>query len=119
VILLRENSQAVLPANEIPFHKQRRRLPIILSQEEVARLIDSAANPLHRAVLMTLYSTGIQRGELVKLKVSDINTQRMVIHVHPSKGNRGREVQLSKKLLEELRRYWRWVRPETYLFPGY
>jgi integrase/recombinase XerD len=105
--------------DEIPFPKQRRRLPIIFSQEEVARLIDFAANPLHRAVLMTLYSTGIRRGELVKLKVGDIDTQRMVIHVYQGKGNRDREVQLSKTLLEELRRYWRWMRPQTYLFPGY
>jgi len=105
--------------DEIPFPKQRRRLPIILSQQEVARLIDCAANPLHRAVLMTLYSTGIRRGELVKLKVSDIDAQRMVIHVYQGKGNRDREVQLSEKLLEELRSYWRWMRPKTYLFPGY
>jgi site-specific recombinase XerD len=105
--------------DEIPFPKQRRRLPIILSQEEVTRLIDSAANPLHRAVLMTLYSTGIRRGELVKLKVSDIDVPRMVIHIYQGKGNRDREVQLTEKLLEELRRYWRWMRPQTYLFPGY
>jgi integrase/recombinase XerD len=105
--------------DEIPFPKQRRRLPIILSQEEVTRLIDSAANPLHRAVLMTLYSTGIRRGELVKLKVSDIDVPRMVIHIYQGKGNRDREVQLTEKLLVELRRYWRWMRPQTYLFPGY
>jgi integrase/recombinase XerD len=105
--------------DEIPFPKQRRRLPIILGQEEVTRLIDFAANPLHRAVLMTLYSTGIRRGELVKLQVGDIDPQRMVIHVYQGKGNRDREVQLSETLLEELRRYWRWMRPQTYLFPGY
>ncbi len=105
--------------DEIPFPKQRRRLPIILSQEEVTRLIDFAANPLHRAVLMTLYWTGIRRGELVKLRIGDIDTQRMVIHVYQGKGNRDREVQLSKTLLEELRGYWRWMRPQTYLFPGY
>ena len=105
--------------DEIPFPKQRRRLPIILSQEEVTRLIDWAANPLHRAMLMTLYSTGIRRAELVNLKVRDVDSQRIVIHVYQGKGNRDREVQLSERLLAELRDYWRWMRPRTYLFPGY
>jgi integrase/recombinase XerD len=105
--------------DEIPFLKQRGRLPIILSQEEVTRLIDCAANPLHRAMLMTLYSTGVRRSELVKLRVSDIDSQRMVIHVYQGKGNRDRDVQLSERLLAELRDYWRWMRPRTYLFPGY
>ena len=105
--------------DEIPFPKQRRRLPIILSQEEVTRLVDCAANPLHRAMLMTLYATGVRRGELVKLKVSDVDSQRMVIHVYQGKGNRDREVQLSERLLVELRDYWRWMKPRTYLFPGY
>jgi Phage integrase family len=76
----------------------------------VTRLIDCAATPLHRAVLMTMYSTGIRRSELVKLKVSDVDSQRMVIHIYQGKGNRDRQVQLSEKLLVELRDYWRWMR---------
>src|SRR2546426_332760 len=73
---------------DIPFPKERRRLPTVLSQEEVARLIDSASNLFHRAMLMTLYSTGIRRSEMTRLKVSDIDSQRMVIHIRQGKGNR-------------------------------
>lgn len=102
----------------IPYPKQPRRLPTVLSQEEVARLIDSASNLLHRAILMTLYSTGMRRAELCRLKVSDIDSQRMVVHIHRGKGGHDRDVPLSSKLLETLREYWRWMRPKTYLFPG-
>ena len=91
----------------------------MLSPEEVTRLIDSAANLSHRAILMTLYSTGLRRSELVRLKVADIDSQRMVIHVCQGKGRKDRDVPLSPKLLETLREYWRSARPKTYLFPGY
>jgi site-specific recombinase XerD len=104
--------------DHIPFPKRPRRLPTILSQEEVERLIDSTANLMHRAMVMTLYATGLRRAELCLLKVSDIDSQRMVIHVHQGKGGRDRDVLLSSKLLETLRAYWRWMRPRTYLFPG-
>jgi integrase/recombinase XerD len=90
----------------------------VLSQEEVARLIDAASNLSHRAMLMTLYSTGLRRAEMVRLKVSDIDSQRMVMHVHQGKGSKDRDVPLSPKLLETLREYWRWRKPRTYLFPG-
>src|SRR5260370_7753024 len=73
--------------DEIPFPKQRGRLPIMLSQEEVTRLIDCAANPLHRAMLMPLYSTGVRRSELVKLRVSDIDSHRMGIPANQPNGN--------------------------------
>ena len=104
---------------EFPYPKTPRRLPAVLSQEEVPRLIDSAANLSHRAILMTLYSTGLRRAELVRLKVSDIDSQRMVIHVHQGKGSKDRDVPLSPKLLETLREYWRDAKPKTFLFPGY
>ena len=103
---------------EFPYPKTPRRLPIILSQQEVTRLIDAASNLSHRAMLMTLYSTGVRRAEMVRLKVSDIDSQRMVIHAHQGKGSKDRDVPLSPKLLETLREYWRWAKPETYLFPG-
>ena len=96
----------------IPFPKAVRRLPIVLSQEEVGRLIDSASNLFHRAMLMTLYSTGVRRAELCHLKVSDIDSQRMVVHVRQGKGGRDRDVPLSPKLLETLREYWRWMKPK-------
>ena len=73
---------------------------------------------MHRTMLMTLYATGLRRAELCHLKVSDIDSERMVIHVHQGKGGRDRDVLLTPKLLETLREYWRWMKPKTYLFPG-
>jgi site-specific recombinase XerD len=104
--------------DHIPFPKRQRRLPTVLSQEEAARLIESAQNLMHRTMLMTLYATGLRRAELCHLKVSDIDSERMVIHVRQGKGGRDRDVLLSPKLLETLREYWRWMKPRTYLFPG-
>jgi len=104
--------------DDIPFPKRQRRLPTVLSQDEAAVLIDSASNLMHRAMLMTLYGTGVRRAELCGLKVLDIDSERMVIHVRHGKGDRDRDVLLSPKLLETLREYWRWMKPKTYLFPG-
>ncbi len=105
---------------ETPYPKQGFHLPTILSQEEVARLIDAALTPYHRTLLMTLYATGVRRAELTHLKVSDIDSQRMVIHVRGGKGRKDRDVMLSPKLLEELREHWRRFqrKPSTWLFPG-
>ena len=105
---------------ETPYPKATRRLPTILSQEEVARLIDAARPPLHRTLLMTLYATGLRRAELARLKVSDIDSQRMMIHVRDGKGRKDRDVMLSPKLLDELRQHWRRLRqkPSVWLFPG-
>jgi len=104
--------------DHIPFPKQHRRLPTVLSQEEVQRLIESSKNLMHRAMLMTLYATGVRRAELCRLKVADIDSDRMLVHVQQGKGGRDRDVPLSPKLLENLREYWRWIKPKTYLFPG-
>jgi integrase/recombinase XerD len=106
------------PIEEVPYPKAGRRLPIILTQEEAIRLIDSASNLFHRAMLMTLYSTGMRRAELCHLKVEDIDSTRMIIHIRHGKRNRDRDVPLSPKLLETLREYWLWMKPKTYLFPG-
>jgi integrase/recombinase XerD len=103
---------------DFPYPKLPRRLPVVLSQEEVAKLIDSASNLAHRAMLMMLYSTGLRRSEVARLKVNDIDSQRRVIHVRQGKGRKDRDVPLSPKLLETLREYWRWKRPSTYLFPS-
>jgi site-specific recombinase XerD len=105
---------------QTPYPKQGFRLPTILSQEEVARLIDAALTPYHRTLLMTLYATGVRRAELTQLKVSDIDSQRMVIHVRGGKGRKDRDVMLSPTLLEELREHWRRFqrKPSTWLFPG-
>jgi integrase/recombinase XerD len=102
----------------ITYPKRPKRLPTVLSPEEVGRLIDSACNLYQRTLLMTLYSTGVRRAELCSLKVSDIDSKRMMIHVHQGKGSRDREVPLSPRLLETLRVYWRWMKPKTFLFPG-
>ena len=80
----------------IPLPKEPRKLPTVLSQDEVTTLIDSASNLMHRAILMTLYSTGMRRAELCQLKVSDIDKERMVIHIRQGKGKRDRDVDLSE-----------------------
>ena len=103
---------------DLPYPKQRLRLPVILSPGEVAQLIGAARNLYHRTILMTLYSTGLRRAELCRLKVADVDSKRMMLRVVQGKGGIDREVPLSKKLLGALREYYRWMRPETYLFPG-
>jgi integrase/recombinase XerD len=105
-------------SEHIPLPKFHRRLPTMLSPEEITRLIDSARNLYHRTLVMTLYSTAMRRAELCRLKVRDIDSQRMMIRIHQGKGGRDRDVPLSPKLLENLRVYWRWMKPQTYLFPG-
>ena len=102
----------------VPFPKAPRRLPKVLTREEAIQLIDSASNLFHRALLLTAYSTGMRRAEVCNLKVEDIDSYRMVIHVREGKGRRDRDVPLSPQLLETLREYWRWMKPKTYLFPG-
>jgi len=105
---------------ETPYPKKTLHMPTILSQEEVARLIDAARPPLHRTLLMALYATGLRRAELAHLKVSDVDSQRMVIHVQGGKGRRDRDVLLSPKLLDELRQHWHRLRrkPSVWLFPS-
>src|ERR1700730_7637907 len=105
---------------ETPYPKKAHRIPTILSQQEVAQLIDAAGSPHQRILLMTLYATGVRNAELTRLKVSDIDSQRMAIHVQGGKGRRDRDVLLSPKLLEELRAHWHRLRrkPCVWLFPG-
>ena len=105
---------------ETPYPKRRIQLPVILSQDEVARLIEAAAIPFHHTILMTLYGTGVRRAELTNLKITDVDSQRMVIHVQGGKGRKDRDIMLSPNLLTELREHYRSLRrkPETWLFPG-
>jgi integrase/recombinase XerD len=105
---------------ETPYPKWVFRLPTILSQEEVAQLIDATLTSYHRTLLMTLYATGARRAELTHLKVSDIDSQRMVIRIQGGKGRKDRDVMLSPKLLEELRAHWCRLqrKPSSWLFPG-
>src|ERR1035438_5463682 len=87
-----------------------RHLPQVLSQEEVARLMDAAESPFHRILLMTLYATGARRAEAAHLKIGDIDSQRMVVHIRGSKGGLDRDVMLSPKLLQVKCNYWPGVR---------
>jgi len=105
---------------ETPYPKKTHRLPTILSQEEVARLIDAAGTPFHRTLLITLYATGLRCAELTRLKVSNVDSKRMVIRVQGGKWRKDRDVMLSPKLLEELRKHWHRLRrkPSDWLFPG-
>src|SRR6266851_387518 len=98
-----------LAFDDLPFPKQPRTLPTVLSQDEVTRLIEAATNRMHRMLLILLYATGMRRTEA---------TLRMVIHIHRGKGMRDRDVPLTPKMLEALRDYWRWKKPRVYLFPS-
>jgi integrase/recombinase XerD len=102
----------------LPYPKVRRKLPKILSREEVARLIDASSGLCERTLLMVLYGTGMRRSEVARLKIADIDSQRMVIHVVNGKGGKDRDLPLSPALLETLRAYWRWLKPRIYLFPS-
>mgnify|MGYP002388988619 CR=1 FL=1 len=110
----------VWSVEETPYPKKRFRLPVVLSQEEVAQLIEGAITPFHRTILMTLYGTGVRRSELTHLQVGDIDSQRMIIHVRAGKGGKDRDVMLSPCLLAELRQHYRRLprKPSPWLFPG-
>ena len=98
--------------------KAPRRLPVVLSPEEVIQLIEAASSLMHRTMLILLYATGIRRAEVRLLKVSDIDSHCMVIHIKQGKGQRDRDLPMTPKLLESLRDYWRWAKPRVYLFPS-
>jgi integrase len=104
--------------DDLPFPKTPRKLPTVLSPEEVRHMIDGTTNLMHRTLLMVLYGTGVRRTELSLLKVAEVDSKRMVIHIRQGKESRDREVPLSPKLLEALREYWLWKKPRVYLFPS-
>ena len=103
---------------DLPYPKQRQRLPLILSPGEVAELIGAASNLYRPVMLMTLYSTGLRRTELCRLKISDIDSKRMMLRVQQGKSGIAREIPMGKKLIPVLSEYYRWMRPQAYLFPG-
>ena len=103
---------------ELPTPKRPRRLPTVLSPDEVRRLIAGAKNLYHRTMLMTLYGTGLRRSELLQLKVADIDSQRMVLRVERGKGGHGREVPLSPTLLTALARVLPLDAPADVPLPG-
>jgi site-specific recombinase XerD len=102
----------------IPFPRQPRKLPVVLSQAEVIRLFDAVRSLKQRAILMTAYATGLRLAEVTHLQVSDIDSERMVLRVRQGKGQKDRYVMLSPTLLELLRLYWQMERPTSWLFPS-
>jgi integrase/recombinase XerD len=102
----------------IPYARKRRQLPVILSAEEVARFLAAVPSRKHRTALMTAYAAGLRVSEVVRLKIADIDSGRMLIRVEQGKGGRDRYIMLSPQLLVVLRAYWREARPEHWLFSG-
>src|SRR5438445_450104 len=100
------------------FNHEPRKLPVVLSPEEVARLIDAAPGLKYKAALSVAYGAGLRAAEVMSLKVSDIDSTRMIIRVEQGKGRKDRYVMLSASLLELLRTWWRAARPRGWLFPG-
>lgn len=106
------------PIKHIPYAKRPKKLPSVLSGTEVIRLLECVANVHYRLVLMTMYATGLRVSEATRLRVENIDGQRMMIHVRSGKGAKDRMVPLSPVLLEALRSHWRTTRSTTWLFPG-
>lgn len=102
----------------IPYAKQPKSLPVVLSRGEVYRLLEAARDLKHRTVLMLLYGTGVRISEALALRVGDVDSQRMVIHVRGGKAGKDRYLPLAESLLEQLRVYWLVHRPSDFLFPG-
>ncbi len=104
--------------DDIPTGRKVRKLPVVLSQEEVARFLSSVDDPKHRMILTICYATGLRISEAVHLKPAAIDSKRMVIRVEQGKGHKDRYVMLSPKLLAMLREYWQRTHPGEWLFPG-
>ena len=104
--------------DDIPMPKRPLKLPIVLSPEEVVRFLACVASTKHRAILTTIYASGLRVSEAVQLRPADIDSSRMVLRVDQGKGRKDRYVMLSPRLLEVLRDYWRIERPKPWLFPG-
>jgi site-specific recombinase XerD len=100
------------------FIHEARKLPVVLSPEEVARLLDAAPGLKYKAALSAAYGAGLRAAEVVSLKVSDIDSTRMIIRVEQGKGGKDRNVMLSPHLLNLLRAWWKAARPRGWLFPG-
>lgn len=104
--------------DEIPMPKRPFKLPVILSRKEVMHFLDSIDSVKHRAILMTAYAAGLRVSEAIHLKVTDIDSQRMMLRVDQGKGRKDPYNMLSPRLLEVLRDYWKTLRPTLWLFPG-
>jgi site-specific recombinase XerD len=105
-------------ADHIPLLPLPQKLPVVLSPEEVARLLEAARGPKYKAALSVAYGAGLRASEIISLKIGDIDSKRMVIRVEQGKGRKDRYVMLSPHLLELLRTWWQVKQPRGYLFPG-
>lgn len=103
---------------EVKRPRRDRKLPVVLSQEEVTKILSSVDNIKHKAILMLVYSAGLRVGEVVKLRVEDIDSKRMLIHIRGAKGRKDRYTMLSETALQTLRQYWGQYKPEKWLFEG-
>jgi site-specific recombinase XerD len=103
---------------DLPFIREPRKLPVVLSPEEVARLLDAAPGLKYKAALSVAYGAGLRVSEIISLKVTDIDSARMVIRVEQGKGRKDRYAMLSPHLLALLRAWWKVARPQVWLFPG-
>jgi len=102
----------------MPFVREPRKLPVVLSPEEVTRFLEAAPGLKYRAALSVAYGAGLRANEVISLKISDIDSNRMIIRVEQGKGRKDRYVMLSAHLLALLRAYWKAARPQGWLFPG-
>jgi integrase/recombinase XerD len=102
----------------IPYQKTGRKLPVVLSAEEIQSLLKAVNNIKHQAILATCYAGGLRRMEVVQLRVPDIDSGRMVLRIENGKGKKDRYVPLSERLLGLLRHYWKEYRPPDWLFEG-
>ena len=102
----------------LTFVAEPRKIPVILSPEEVARFLEAAPGPKYRAALSAAYGAGLRVSEVVALKVPDIDSKRMLLRIEQGKGRKDRFAMLSPQLLELLRDWWRIARPQVWLFPG-
>jgi site-specific recombinase XerD len=98
--------------------KPKETLPKVLAKEDILKIIDATTNLKHRCMIQLLYSGGLRRSELINLKITDIDSSRMVINVRSGKGGKDRVTLLGKRMLEELRAYYRLFKPKEYLFEG-
>jgi len=103
---------------EVKRPRKDKKLPIVLNKEEVTKIINSVNNLKHRAILMLVYSAGLRVGEVVRLKLEDIDNKRMLIHIKGAKGRKGRYTMLSETALDILRKYWKEYKPVKWLFEG-
>ena len=103
---------------EVKRPKKDKKLPVVLSKEEIAKILGSVDNIKHKAILMLVCSAGLRVGEVVKLRPEDIDSKRMLIHIKGSKGRKDRYTILSESVLKILREYWQQYKPREWLFEG-